>query len=59
MKQGNQPIEFFSTHPADARRAAELRLLLPESQEHYVKAENQYGTGEVIETEIQRVSNEF
>ena len=45
---GSQTPEFLSTHPADDRRAAELRALLPKAIELYAKSEPRYGKGETI-----------
>ena len=63
LKQGKQTPEFFSTHPTDARRAADLRDLQSEAQQHYAQARQKYGTGELIAREwtasqIQPVSGE-
>lgn len=43
-----QSPEFFSTHPSDARRAANLDKLLPEAMELYSSSQNQIGTGNSI-----------
>ncbi len=48
MKQGESPMEFLSTHPSDARRAAALREQLPAAMTAYKAAATQYGTGEAI-----------
>lgn len=48
MKQGESPMEFLSTHPSDARRAAALREQLPAAMTAYKAAAKQYGTGEAI-----------
>ncbi|MFZ9088748.1 MAG: M48 family metallopeptidase [Planctomycetaceae bacterium] len=48
MKQGDAPMEFLSTHPSDARRAAALRELLPSAMNAYKSAAEQYGSGEEI-----------
>jgi metalloendopeptidase OMA1, mitochondrial len=45
---GPKPPEWLSTHPADARRAADLRQLLPEAMKYYEAAKEQYGMGELI-----------
>jgi metalloendopeptidase OMA1, mitochondrial len=45
---GPKPPEWLSTHPADARRAADLRQLLPEAMKYYEVAKEQYGMGESI-----------
>ncbi len=47
-QNGDKPPEWLSTHPADARRAAELRELLPEAMKYYEAASQQLGMGEVI-----------
>ena len=36
-KSGNQPAEWLSTHPSDARRIAQIQSLLPEAQQYYKK----------------------
>lgn len=36
-KSGNQPAEFMSTHPSDARRIAELEAYIPEAMKYYKK----------------------
>lgn len=48
MKQGGQQPEFLSTHPGDERRAADLLELLPEAQQEFLAAKNQFGRGEMI-----------
>ncbi len=48
MKQGDSPMEFLSTHPSDASRAAALREQLPGAMTAYQAAAVQYGTGEPI-----------
>lgn len=45
---GAAPMEFLSTHPSDARRAAALRELLPEALQHYEQSAEKYGLGEQI-----------
>ena len=45
-KSGETPMEFLSTHPSDARRAADLRASLPEALKIYNKAPQQYGLGD-------------
>ena len=45
-KSGDAPMEFLSTHPSDARRAADLRGSLPEALKIYNKAPQQYGLGD-------------
>lgn len=45
-KTGETPMEFFSTHPSDARRAGDLRASLPEALKIYNKAATQYGLGD-------------
>ncbi len=47
-KGGKTPVEFFSTHPSDARRAADLRENLPKALEVYRAAPQQYGLGDRI-----------
>jgi predicted Zn-dependent protease len=48
-KKGAAPIEFLSTHPSDANRAAALRELLPQAAEHYEAVELKYGLGESVQ----------
>jgi metalloendopeptidase OMA1, mitochondrial len=43
---GPKPPEFFSTHPADLRRAQELRARLYEAQDLYAQASPQHGVGD-------------
>jgi predicted Zn-dependent protease len=43
---GEQPIEFLSTHPNDMRRALELRQLLPEILPIYEQATERFGLGD-------------
>lgn len=45
---GDKPPEWLSTHPADTRRAADLRALLPEAMKYYEAAKEQIGMGEPI-----------
>ncbi|MFO0903556.1 MAG: M48 family metallopeptidase [Pirellulales bacterium] len=45
---GEKPMEFFSTHPSDANRAAALMGLLPEAQKLYAESPAKYGRGEMI-----------
>ncbi len=45
---GAKPPELLSTHPTDARRAANLRALLPEAMNYYKAAPEQLGMGEVL-----------
>jgi predicted Zn-dependent protease len=42
---GRATPEFLSTHPADARRAADLRALLPVALAEYERAPNKIGIG--------------
>jgi len=51
VMSSTQPPEWLSTHPADARRAAELRALLPEAMKYYETAAEQHGLGESIPVE--------
>lgn len=46
--QGKAPPEILSTHPSDATRKTNLKAWLPQANEIYSKAPQQYGTGEVI-----------
>jgi predicted Zn-dependent protease len=43
---GQQPPEFLSTHPHDARRAEDLRGLLAEATQLYEAAQHKHGLGE-------------
>jgi len=45
---GEKPIEFLSTHPADHRRSAELAELIPEAMAIYEQSAIQLGRGEPI-----------
>ncbi len=45
---GAKPPELLSTHPTDARRAANLRTLLPEAMNYYKAAPEQLGMGDVL-----------
>jgi len=47
-KTGAAPMEWMSTHPADARRSAALRELLPEAMSLYEKAVEKQGLGEPV-----------
>ncbi|CAI2719052.1 M48 family metallopeptidase [Nitrospina watsonii] len=46
MKQGAQPPEFLSTHPADERRIRDIETLLPEAMRIYNAHPNKQGLGE-------------
>ena len=48
QSSGPKPPEFFSTHPADMRRAQELRAKLYEAQDLYNQAPEKFGVGEVL-----------
>jgi predicted Zn-dependent protease len=37
QKTGAQPLEFLSTHPADATRIQNLKNLLPDAMKYYQK----------------------
>jgi predicted Zn-dependent protease len=43
--QGPQAVEFFSTHPSDQRRSADLAALLSLARQEYGAAPNKYGLG--------------
>ena len=45
---GSKPHEWLSTHPADARRAADLRAMMPEAMRYYEAAEVQLGMGDPL-----------
>jgi predicted Zn-dependent protease len=47
--QGNQPIEFLSTHPSDEHRSQDLAGLLPAAKLLYEQSPNKYGLGETID----------
>jgi len=47
-KNGENPPEFLSTHPADARRAMDLRALLPEALTTYEQTAVKYGMGDPL-----------
>jgi metalloendopeptidase OMA1, mitochondrial len=49
LKEGDAPPEFASTHPTDARRAADLRALLPKAVEFYARAPERHGSGRPVE----------
>lgn len=49
IKSGEAPIEFMSTHPSDAHRAAALREQLPKALEQYQQAPVKYASGEMID----------
>ncbi len=48
-KAGAAPMEFMSTHPSDASRAAALRELLPDAMKLFQAADNKVGLGEVVQ----------
>lgn len=48
-KQGAAPMEWMSTHPADATRAAALRSLLPNAMKAYEGAATKHGLGDKLE----------
>jgi predicted Zn-dependent protease len=48
-KAGAAPMEFMSTHPSDASRAAALRELLPDAMKLFEAADNKVGLGEVVQ----------
>lgn len=50
-KAGAAPMEFLSTHPSDAHRAAALRELLPEAMSYYEKSTEKQGLGEPIRSQ--------
>ena len=54
---GERPIEFLSTHPADQRRSAELAELIPEAMSVYERADLQLGRGEPISVAGMNVNN--
>jgi predicted Zn-dependent protease len=47
-KGASSTSDFFSTHPSDERRSAELQTLLPEAKAIYERAANKIGLGEEI-----------
>ncbi|WP_425617160.1 M48 family metallopeptidase [Anatilimnocola sp. NA78] len=44
-KQGQQQMEFMSTHPSDARRAADLAAMVPEAMTLFEAAPDKIGLG--------------
>ncbi|MBX3437692.1 MAG: M48 family metallopeptidase, partial [Planctomycetaceae bacterium] len=54
QKSGAKPPELLSTHPADARRAAALRVLLPSAMNYYDASSVQLGMGDVLPKLTQR-----
>ncbi len=54
---GERPIEFLSTHPADHRRSAELAELIPEAMAIYERSSTQLGRGEPISVADADVKN--
>ena len=48
-KQGQQQMEFLSTHPSDARRAADLAALVPEAMGLFEAAPEKIGLGANID----------
>lgn len=49
-KNSEKPMEFFSTHPSDERRADDLQAMLPEAYKDYESAPEQYALGKPIFT---------
>ncbi|WP_254506948.1 M48 family metallopeptidase [Anatilimnocola floriformis] len=49
LKQGEKTMEFMSTHPSDARRAADLATLVPEAMKLYEKAPEMFALGANID----------
>ncbi len=49
VKSGDEPLEFMSTHPSDANRAAALREQLPKALEQYEQAPVKHASGEMID----------
>lgn len=45
-----KPMEFFSTHPSDERRSADLQAMLPEAYKEYESAPEMYALGKPIIT---------
>jgi len=48
LQSSERPVEFLSTHPADQRRADDLRKLLPNAAALYSRAPVQLGLGESL-----------
>ena len=48
-KSGAAPMEFMSTHPSDAHRAAALRELQSEAMKLYDNAEDKIGLGDAVQ----------
>lgn len=49
LKQGEKTMEFMSTHPSDARRAADLASLVPEALKAYEAAPEKFELGANID----------
>ena len=49
LKKGEKTMEFTSTHPSDAHRAADLANLVPEAMKLYEKALEQFALGANID----------
>lgn len=47
--QGQQPLELFSTHPSDQRRAQDLTALLPDARQEYQASAHKYGLGVLLD----------
>lgn len=47
-QSGDRPSELLALHPADARRAADLRSMLPDAMNYYKAASTQLGLGEAL-----------
>ena len=56
-QQGQKPPEFLSTHPADERRASELRELLPQAIKLYGQVAVRHGKGDPITSEMSALAN--
>ncbi|MBL4886273.1 MAG: M48 family metalloprotease, partial [Planctomycetaceae bacterium] len=48
QQNSEKPMEFFSTHPSDERRSADLQAMLPEAYKEYESAPQQYALGMAI-----------
>jgi predicted Zn-dependent protease len=57
-QRGDKPPEFLSTHPADERRASDLRNLLTEAMAQYQATQVKHGIGETIGVQTSRAAED-